>query len=475
MTKVQLFYGHVASNWGDLAINAGVIAQFRGCGIDLDGSTAIIHWPNDAFLSAAMDSLAGLKVRTFPLDATVKGTKEEIDLLISYIAEPRRFAEDLSMAEHDVVVLNAGEHFFESARGENIPDLLWRILPALAAVEIGLPVVQMPSTIGPFRTRLGTEVEAFLYGGLAASAFRENRSRQLVAHGLDDDRSVLLDPGFFVPRLKRRSEAAHEREVLGIVVRLEDAGIRSGSRRSSFVQNKYRSSGFRDSQAYRLFTAIAEEHLRSGGDVRIIVQTRADRELSWAIFEHLGEAGLSEHVHFVDPADFRDYLSELRELDLLVTSRFHAVILAMAQGVPSLGIYSETHGHKMPGLFSFLKNPGGAIRLDERDISVVHDEVRDAAAELIEAEIRTWIRANRSVANRWLRQSLQLAARPNVDIRQLQILAVTALYGVGVQRVQESSLREVRAMLRTAIAEATPSTTGQEPKPTDADADDGTA
>lgn len=456
MTTVQLFYGHVASNWGDLAINAGVIDQLKRCGVDLEGSSAVVHWPTDAFLTAGLDSLTGLGVRTFPPDGTPRGTKEEIDLLIHYLAEPRRFAEDVGMSDHDVIVLNAGEHFFESAKGENIPDLLWRALPAIAAIEAGKPVIMMPSTVGPFRTALGSEIESLLAEALTASAFREERSRQLGDRSADSHRPVLLDPGFFVPSLNRSADVAREGRTLGIVVRLEDAGIRSGSRRTAFVQQKFRGSSFQDSQAFRLFSTIAEEQLENGGDVRIIVQTRADRELSWALFEHLQELGHSDRLSFVDPVDFETYLSELHRLDRLVTSRFHAVILGVSQGVPSLGVYSATHGHKMPGLFTFLKVPFGAVRLDDRDVAVVHGEVRSAMAELedVNGTLQTRIRANRTVANKWLREAMQLGAPPATDLNRLKLLALRELYGVGVKRARSAAQREVRSLVRATLAAA---------------------
>lgn len=50
------------------------------------------------------------------------------------------------MGDVDLVVLNAGEHLFESPTSENLVDLVWRILPALAAHTIGTPVVLLPST-----------------------------------------------------------------------------------------------------------------------------------------------------------------------------------------------------------------------------------------------------------------------------------------------------------------------------------------
>ncbi|WP_181276333.1 polysaccharide pyruvyl transferase family protein [Brevibacterium oceani] len=444
MTRTMLFYGHVASNWGDLAINAGALELMRRADIDVENSTAVLLAPSDKFRRQSSFTLKGMELTTVPTDGTSRGGKDEIELLIDYVAHPQRFADDTGMTDVDLVVLNAGEHLFESATGENLVDLVWRILPALAARALNKPVILLPSTVGPFRTAFGTALEKFLHQGLNAAAFRDTESRRLESTRLRPELPVLLDPGFFVPGLRARAEADRDTDVLGIVVRPEDMGIRPGSRRSAFVQNKLRVSQFQHSQAFQLFASVAEAHLADGGRVKVIVQTRADREISMALTDHLSTVAGGERVELIDPQGLRTFVDELGRLGALVTSRFHSVILASAQAVPSVGVYSETHGHKMPGLFEFLKFADCAVRLDDRTIASVRQEV-DAALTTARGgidEIHNRIRANRSLARRWLSEAREPGGSQSFDSSPLQIEAVALLYREGLRRMENGCVAQ---------------------------------
>lgn len=445
MTRTMLFYGHVASNWGDLAINAGALELMRRAEVDIEGSTAVLLAPSDQFRRQAGFTLKGMKQLIVPSDGRARGGRDEVELLIDYVAHPHRFAEDVGMADVDLVVLNAGEHLFESATGENLIDLVWRILPALAAQSLKKPVLLLPSTVGPFRTSFGTALEEFLHQGVDAAAYRDLESRRLESPDLGQELPVLLDPGFFVPGLRAQEEENRDEDALGIVLRPEDMGIRPGSRRSAFVQNKLRDSQFRSSQAFQLFTSVAEAHLADGGKVKVIVQTRADRGISTAVADHLTEVAGSDRVELIDPTGFRSFVDELGRLGALVTSRFHSVILASSQAVPTVGVYSETHGHKMPGLFELLKFPDCAVRLDDRSISAVREEV-DTALSTVRGsidEIHNRIRANRTLVRRWFAEAIASQETTIFDTSALRIEALALLYRAGLERAQKESLSQV--------------------------------
>lgn len=445
MTRTMLFYGHVASNWGDLAINAGALELMRRAEVDIDDSRAVLLAPSDQFRRQSGFTLKGIKQLIVPTDGRARGGREEVELLIDYVAHPHRFAEDVGMADVDLIVLNAGEHLFESATGENLIDLVWRILPALAAHSLKKPVVLLPSTVGPFRTAFGTALEEFLHLGVDFAAYRDLESRKLESSDWGQELPVLLDPGFFVPGLRAQAGENRDEDVLGIVLRPEDMGIRPGSRRSAFVQGKLRESQFRRSQAFQLFTSVAEAHLANGGKMKVIVQTRADREISTAVVDHLTEVAGPDRVELIDPAGFRSFVDELGRLGALVTSRFHSVILASSQAVPTVGVYSETHGHKMPGLFELLKFPDCAVRLDERSISAVRDEVDLALSTVRDSigEIHNRIRANRSLVRRWLAEAIASHETTKFDPSALKIEALALLYRAGLDLAQKESQSEV--------------------------------
>ena len=128
-----------------------------------------------------------------------------------------------------------------------------------------------------------------------------------------------------------------------------------------------------------------------------------------------------------------------------MTSRFHSVILASSQAVPTVGVYSETHGHKMPGLFELLKFPDCAVRLDDRSISAVRDEV-DAALSTVRGsidEIHNRIRANRTLVRRWFAEAIASQETTTFATSALKIEALALLYRAGLERAQKESLSQV--------------------------------
>ncbi|UVY85075.1 polysaccharide pyruvyl transferase family protein [Brachybacterium sp. NBEC-018] len=446
--RALLCYGHVASNWGDLAINAGAIALFREAGIDLEGSAVVTLRASEAFSRQAASTMKGLRPLSLQLDDVPKGGREEIALLSSYLADPRRFAHEVGMQEFDVVVLNSGEHLFETSRGENTLDLIWRILPALAAIELGKQVISLPVTLGPFRTPFGAEIEELIAFDPATSALRETESGALAQSDAVRRLRTVLDPGFFTPGLKAAEEAERGAGSIGIVMRLEDVGLRPGAQRSAFVQRKHQGSDFQESQAFSLFREVACTALLDGAStVTVIVQTRADREVSQALHRSLAAEFGDDRVILDDPARMRDFLAALRAQRILVTSRFHAVILASAQGVPAVGVYSSSHGHKMPGLFDLLRIPDGAIRLDERDPTIVAAEVREAMVGVVESieETRTRIRSLRTLTRRWLREALEAGPRPQTALDPVRSRAQAVLVSRALDLSTDHSLRELTA------------------------------
>lgn len=452
MVTAILFYEHVASNWGDLAINAGAVELLRRAEADVEHSTIVRMRPSDAFARLASLSATGLAVRDLQIANVPKGGAEEFHRLADALENPRRFAEEVGILDHDVVLLNAGEHMFEAPHSENLTDLVWRLLPAIVAVELGKPVVLLPSTLGPFLTPLGNEIGLFLSNSLTALAFRDAESQRLIG-GSNRARPLLLDPGFFAagepPEPVKRTIVEH----LGLVLRLEDAGLRSGTRRSNFVQAKHRATSFADSKAFCLFLEVASRFLRHGSSVSLTVQTRADREITEALHAALAKEFGEERIILYDPASYEDYLAAIGSADLLVTSRFHTVILGEAQGVPTVGVYSETHGHKMPGLSTVLGKPRTAVRLDDRLSALVADEVMEAAqiALACSTKVHARLESMRERTVVWLHRALRARARKRASAIELRLSALAALTRSGTSVTFDRESAELRRSVQRMI------------------------
>lgn len=451
MISVQLFYGHLASNWGDLAINSGVVELLRRINADLPASSVSLRWPSESYLELGVDSYKPLTSMSVPLDASARGTKKEVDCLVNYWANPMEFARDVNMARFDAVYINSGEQFFESSTGENTLDLLWRVLPIVAGYRLGKPVVLLPSTLGPFRSKFGVEVQRLLRHALSGGSFREVASVNMVRGKEFSKWPVLLDPAFFLKPPADAGGSNNTGERIGLVVRVEDAGLRVGSKRSAFVQQKFKSSGFKDSQAFKLYLRLGEHYMKEGQSVRIIVQTKADRPVSQALYEQLSATFPNGCVEYVDPPTMNDFIRELWSNALIFTSRFHTAILSLSKGIPCVGVYSSTHGHKMKGLFDSFRACGCAVRLDERDVGVVAKELREAADQISTSmeSIQWRIRIKRQETLHWMQETISSSPSNNFFTERLQLAALQELYAIGGSCARSEALAEARALLRS--------------------------
>jgi polysaccharide pyruvyl transferase WcaK-like protein len=452
MTRVAVFYGHAASNWGDLAINSGLVEMLQSLDVDVEQSFAVRLNPSDKYSEPSRESLQSMALLDAPLDGASKSASRELMQLNDYVSALDGFIRDFKLRSLDFIIINSGEHFFESATQENFRDLLWRALPVMASNRARTPVVVMPSTMGPFRTPFGETLMNLLKRLPVDMAFRETMSPEIVGQEPSEDTPVLLDPGFFAKGLKRKEGDDGERDIThyGMVLRLEDYGLRAGSRRSAFVQTKNRNSNFRDSAAYQTYAEFGRRQLRAGHRVTIVVQTLADREISLALFEGLHEEFPDSGIRLEDPEDFSAFLECMRAPDVLVTSRFHAAILASAQGVPVVGIYSQTHGHKMPGLFDLLELGECSVRLDDRAAAQVVTEMVDACGVAVRQKAHTASRIDalkvRTLS--WLEAALRKGFERPIDTSKTQIQALATINRVLAETMSKEHEGSIKASIK---------------------------
>jgi polysaccharide pyruvyl transferase WcaK-like protein len=90
--------------------------------------------------------------------------------------------------------------------------------------------------------------------------------------------------------------------------------------------------------------------------VKLLIQSAsADRGLTSAIEEELGELKHSGRICVVEPKSLSAYQHELSQTGFVVSSRLHTCVLALAQGKQVVGLHYDSHGHKMLGVFDMLQ------------------------------------------------------------------------------------------------------------------------
>src|SRR5699024_5109630 len=113
--KLALFYAHAASNWGDLAINKGVINLLKITGYDLEAVHGV-RLPHNTVHTLNSDlSLDHLRVIPADIPSEDPAELETLNQAYEYLTDIEKFVTDFEIDKVDLVLLNSGEHLFEGA------------------------------------------------------------------------------------------------------------------------------------------------------------------------------------------------------------------------------------------------------------------------------------------------------------------------------------------------------------------------
>lgn len=411
--SAALVFGHVATNLGDLAINEGVRELCRRHLPEGDFSVALRR-PSPKLVESAVAPMRPVSVLELEAYSSTYEPRVEIKSMLSLLralANPVRWMEEAGLVTQDVLIGNGGEHLYEAVSAGNHADLLWRVVPLLAAASSGKRVIQMPSTFGPFHTDDGRAIlkgVAAVGGELVARDL--SSSKFLTEEGLRH--TVALDPAFMLPRLESQGPA--EKRV-AIIPRLEKYGMRLGTASSRYTMAAAKQTGFRDTAAFGWATEIGDRYIRRGWQVDLYIQALADRELVHAIAQELQRRSSPSVVKVYEPTSVTQYRQWLSRSSALVAARFHAVILGLGLGVPSVGVYHLSHGLKMAGLFALINREDGAVELDGRPLIDTVDAVESQVEMMTEykAQWMSRLRDLERATGEWF--SEELSRTPTVS------------------------------------------------------------
>jgi glycosyltransferase involved in cell wall biosynthesis/polysaccharide pyruvyl transferase WcaK-like protein/uncharacterized coiled-coil protein SlyX len=369
---IALFYGHVAGNIGDVAINRGQITML---GEAFPGATIRVV----LFDSAKSAHLAAGKASFGP-----EGAVEFVHMRTTprraphYALNPGTFLKDTGTEAADLIVLAAGEHLFQYETEPNRRNLFWRTLPAFAARACGKPCLMMPSTFGPFEAADGRALAAALFATGLRAAARDARSAALLGDMLPQGAPMTaLDPAFFLTPPETPLASGSCDRTIGLVMRSEMWGLRL-ARWAPAPSPDLQNNVDRASVAVRFGTAFADGILTDPATrLRLLVQTPADRPVAEAIAAAVPAAREAGRLTISEPSDITAYLEGLAGVDCIVASRFHALILGLVAGRPGFGVYFDVHGQKILGLFDLLGHPECCADLSET-------AAEDVAAAVVE-------------------------------------------------------------------------------------------
>lgn len=397
--RLTVFYGHIASNIGDLAINTGTVDLARAAFPEAQIEFVLLNAGKSKFLEMGLAS--------FGEGVTLHYFDSHSSRMKPYLDDPATFFADCGIERPEVVLLAAGEHLFDYGNGENYKSLFWRTLPAFAAASLGIACVQLPATYGPFSGSISADIAHAMPRVADSAAARDARSCALMAQITADCPLPLhLDPAFHIAWPDALRERPRRHGVVGFAMRSDGWGIRLGGEARAQLTEQFRADGFSSSSSYQISKRLLDHVLNDSSDrVRIFVQTTADQELA----EHLVQSsGASDRIELCRLESVYGYIEALGQLDRVYTSRFHAVILALLAGTPAYAVYFEAHGHKMPGLFEMLDWPracANGTALAPENIQRLFASERETEEEMLKGVLRR-TRALRSAGTQWLREAL---------------------------------------------------------------------
>lgn len=403
--RIGLWFAHGTRNVGDVALNAGLVGLLESVGRELD--VAVIPRGAQSTHAAARASL-----RESTTLVAMERAAMSADTLIEYCGHPERLFRHYGLESVDTVLLHAGEHLYSPANLADMhPLALWRMVPALAAIATGRRAIQLPSTFGPFLNRDYRSVVGDQLRSLDAVAARDAVSARIVSDEFALTVPAVLDPAFFV-QPPSASERRGQVTRVAISMRLEGYGLRAGSAVSTERMKNAVDEGFVTSSSFAAGVATALELASSDSlqAITVIAQTSTDVELCLAIAHAVRErVRASIAVDFVDAHEFspRQLQSLIAEHDLLVTSRFHGSVLALAAGVPAVGIPLSSHGHKIPGLYSLLEVPDWQRADGFDDPAAVRALLAGAQSPPQRDAVLERVSVLRGTASAWMRAALE--------------------------------------------------------------------
>lgn len=323
---------------------------------------------------------------------------------------PRRWEKALEALRNCDAILAMGGTTFSDEMWWKSP---WNALPALVAALLGKkPLLFMPQTLGPMRRKVN---RFFARWALRKASFIYGRDRVSVegVRRLGIDRSAYY-PGLAfsmkVPeacdifqqsaslrRLQRILEETPDRRPVGIVPNclVYEIARRSGVDYIGILS--------------RVIRAIRE----SGYSPILIPHTYRREARSWHNNDHplclaiLRQTKDTSNVFYVEEdLDARMLRLLIEQMHLVITSRFHAMVSALAMGVPPLTIGWGEHKYaavlKEYGL-EHLYTPASALNFERilRDFSAVAAS-RDQLSAMIRAQSDTMRRQARGITDHLL-------------------------------------------------------------------------
>lgn len=419
--RVSLFFGHVASNIGDLAINSGTIELIKELIPSCKINVILINAKKSQFLDFAKPSF-GCTGETYFNHININ-----IGLIKRCLTQPKHILTELGIEDTQLLLLASGEHFFRYESGENSESLFWRLLPVVASHHAKIPCVLLPSTLGPFEGGISQQLPHALLNLTQANAARDLHSKKVVESFPNlGEIPLCADPAFFV---KCPKNSTFGKNVTGLVLRSEGWGIRLDKGTRTKFAAKFKGEAYTLTKAYKVGIALAQKILLDPeARIKLFVQTTADQQLANSIFENLSSNGLGDRVEISRPNSIQEYLEQMSVMTRVIASRFHALVLGMVVKKPIYGLYFDSHGHKIPGLFEMLEKSTHCFQMSQFNSDIISTRLVDSFIDetSYSKDLKTKLNELKKQTKNWLKKALacdfKAVSREDLDLANATLI-----------------------------------------------------
>lgn len=353
MKKALVFYLYGTRNAGDMAICVGTIHALRREGYSVTMVSRFSESEDEYYISKDYIEKYFPEVEVFPGPFSFERDFSPIRKLLSYgasfakvcglIADKRTRA---LIEEADVVFFNGGNLL----RGENIKDYLRLVAlfyPIKMANKAGKTVYCLPqSTAG--LSRIGKKLLGSYLKCFSRIYVREQRSYKALRNAFPKlDFKLSTDMAFFCEDsdLARQEAEKAFGDLQGngrIALVLRNTGIGDIGEIDKRTEDKLLG-------CLRAFVLRHPEK-----EYLVIVQTMKDRALSERFAASVKEDISIRLIESHDPQALRELY---RHMELMITMRLHAGILALSACTPVVGLFCGDWGLKNPGMMENFGMP----------------------------------------------------------------------------------------------------------------------
>lgn len=368
--RVLLINGWSDDNRGDAAIVLGLV-QLIEDQIGVDPSFTVVssfarespcYADADRHTKAVVDSMLPSPLPVLSDRSTALGRRLEqagriAQATVLLAAARSRLASAIATTEQRelleafgetrLVVAKGGHMYFSAGGLRGLLTLYQNLYPLLLAERVGVPTAIHAQSIGPIRGRASKRLLRSALRRVGAVHTREQPSRALVADLLGEDRAAFAwDTAFALPG---------EELPTSVAARLPERFVAITVRRWHFPYAENGADEQYQDYLAAVAAAVRATNDRLGLPVVLVPQVTGptaledDRVAVAELVSLLDGADATVIDEDISPGQLRDLYGRA---ELLIGTRFHSVILALAAGTPALAI--SYHGFKTTGIMERL-------------------------------------------------------------------------------------------------------------------------